>query len=126
MKKVLSIVFIFVFVTLLTGCGSSNKVTCVFDGTSDKRIAKETIVAELDSDDKVVKLSDTMEYDKTEDAEADYEFMKDIFKDSVKISGNTIELKDMEKNSEYNLIIGMTKEEFINFMIKTDPEVSCK
>jgi uncharacterized lipoprotein YehR (DUF1307 family) len=123
MKKVLSIFLVFTFVLLLTGCGSKNKVTCVYPGNDEGR---EKLAVELDADDKVEKVTAIIEF-KSEDTAKEY--MKKLnskYKDYAKVVRNTIEINNLENEYSYKNLVGKTKDEFIKYAKSLSSGVTCE
>ena len=109
MKKLLKITSLLAVVAMLllalTGCGGKKIV-----GTMDDDKGKATAVATFDSKDKLKEFKITYNYKDKDEAEDDYEDIKDMFEEiggKVKKSGKkitvTIKGKDLAKQKDVDL-----------------------
>ena len=117
----------------LTGCGSSNKVTCTATQEEDGKKMSAEIVATLDGD-KVKSVAATLEFDSEETASQYYGFISlaNAFaeeggeKIDAKLDGKKIVVNNYEKMSEQGEIAGLTKDEFIKKMEADEAGFKCK
>lgn len=147
MKKVFFSLTAVLGVLLLTGCGSSNKVTCSAEVEESGKTYKGEIVAKLDGDNKVKDASITMEFETEDDASQYYStyqmiinFAKQFAQEgqevpeiNIKKDGKKVIISDYaafaKTNSEEESeeLIGMSKEDFIKKMESdTEPKWTCK
>lgn len=137
MKKILSVLFLVAFAIILTGCdesggnsiGSDNKVYCTVTNLNNQEdIVKVEIIGELNEDGKLIHMDATYEYVSEEAAKADYNRVKVYYSSYAKQKGKTLEIYNLETTPDNQSVIGMTKEQFIDYLKKAASKetVTCR
>jgi len=111
---------------LLTGCGK-NQVVCTISAEENGMKVTESIIGELDGDNKVTKVSMEYEYDDAETVKQLCEIVKISFPEA-ECSGKKIILPDAAAmlEDEETKLVGLTKEEFITYATSEGEGVTCK
>ncbi len=110
MKKYVLVALCAVAVLSLTGCGKKNQVKCSMTESSMGMEMKANVVAELDKDNKVTKVSESLEFGDKETADAMCSLAKLSGEEGIKCSGKTI---TMDSADELDDVVGKTKDEFV-------------
>ena len=111
---------------LLTGCGK-NQVVCSMSLEEGGISMKNSIIGELDSANKITKVSAEYEFNDATTAESYCSLIKLSFSDAT-CSGKKITIPDASTmlEDEETKIVGLTKEEFITFATAEGEGVTCK
>ena len=119
--------FAIVALLLLTGCGKKQVVCSATEEEGGVKVT-ESIIGDLDSSDKITKVSMEMEYPDTDTAKTNCESAKSVFGDKVSCSGKKIVIDDATAFlGDQDTIVGLTKDEFITLFTSTnEAEVTCK
>lgn len=127
MKKLFGLSLISLLV--LTGCGSSNSLTCTGSAEENGQKVEMELKADFDKDDKLESVKATMTFDDEETAKqmcSLFELANGAAEDDQKIdyecSGKKVTIKGYEKMLEME---GTTKEEFKKEM-ESEEDVTCK
>ena len=116
---------------LLTGCGKK-QVVCT--GTTEENGMKltESVIAELDSSDKVTKVSMEAELPDADTAKQYCQLYQTVFgEDAVKCNGKKFTIEDATKlMGEEDNVIGMSKDDFVKMLTdesaESGTEITCK
>ena len=113
---------------LLTGCGKK-QVVCTMTEEEGGQKATASIIGELDSSDKITKVSYEMEFSDATYAEQYCALVK-LAAPDAKCNGKKIVIDDatsmLEEDDSDKKLVGMTKDEFITYAKSSSSEVTCK
>ena len=114
-------------ILLLTGCGKSNQVTCTTSMEQGGISMKVSVIADLDGSEKVTKVAYEYDFGDAKSAESYCSLIKLSYSDA-QCSGSKITIPDATSMLEEGgkKVVGMTKDEFINYAKADSTNVTCK
>lgn len=116
-----------VALVLLVGCGNKNQVTCTASMSEGGISMKVSVIADLDSDNKVTKVAYEYDFGDSKTAEQYCSLIQLSYKDA-QCSGSKITIPDATSMLEESgqKVVGMTKDEFVKFAQSESTGVTCK
>ena len=114
-------------ILLLTGCGKSNQVTCTTSMEEGGLKMQVSVIADLDDSGKVAKVAYEYDFGDSKTAEQYCSLIQLSYSDA-KCSGSKITIPDATSMLEEGgqKVVGMTKDEFINYAKAESTSVTCK